>query len=186
MGERLILASTSPRRKDLISKITDDFVTREPLCDEIDGGAPQYVAETNATRKGRSVAGGFVAACDTLVALDGKIFGKPHTKEAAVAMLKELNGKTHEVFSGVYVRFHGEETVFTEKSAVTFKILTDAQITDYVEKFLPLDKAGSYGIQDNVIVDNYTGSLDNIIGLPTEKLREILRKYIYVKEESNG
>lgn len=182
----LILASSSPRRKELIRKITDDFITKQPVCEEITDGEPQFVAETNAVRKGRAADGDFVVACDTLVACDGKIYGKPSGEIDAVGMIKELSGKTHTVISGVYVRFDKEETVFCDKSFVTFKNLTEEEIVSYIKNFRPLDKAGAYGLQDGVVVEKYSGSRDNIIGLPTEKLREILRKYVYVKEESDN
>lgn len=179
----LVLASSSPRRKELLHKITDDFSVAEPCCCEISVGEPQFVAQNNAVAKGRAVSADFVVACDTIVFSGGIIFGKPSDKSDAVAMLKSLRGKTHSVLSAVYVRFFSDETVFSDVSSVTMKPLSDEEIVSYVNKFLPLDKAGSYGIQDGVAVLSYSGSFDNIVGLPTEKLREVLRKYIYVKEE---
>ncbi len=186
MQKTLILASSSPRRKELLHKITDNFVIVNPSCEEIDAGTPHFVAETNAVRKGRAVDGEFVLACDTLVSLDGVIYGKPKTERRAIDMIKVLNGKEHIVTSGVYVRCGTEETAFTVDSHVVFKKLTDEEIVSYVKKYRPLDKAGSYGIQDGIIVDRYEGSPDNIIGLPTERVREVLGKYTYVKEESNN
>ena len=178
----LILASASPRRRELLHKITDDFVIQVPYCEEINLGAPEYVASENATLKGRSLKGNFVLACDTLVALDGEIFGKPHDHDDAVRMLKKLSNRTHDVISGVYVRYGSEEIVYSEKSKVTFHLLTDNDIDTYIRKFQPFDKAGSYGIQDGMIIKDFVGSFDNVMGLPTESLREILRKYVYVKE----
>ncbi len=186
MQKTLILASSSPRRKELLHKITDDFVIENPSCEEINAGTPQFVAQTNAVLKGRAVDGDFVLACDTLVSLDGVIYGKPKTENRAIEMIKLLNGRKHVVTSGVYVRFCDEETTFTVNSDVVFKNLTDEEIADYVVRYKPLDKAGSYGIQDGIIVESYAGSLDNIIGLPTERVREILGKYTYVKEEGNN
>ncbi len=179
----IILASASPRRRELLHKITDDFVIDVPYCDEINSGEPAYVARENATLKGRSLEGDFVIACDTLVTLDGEIFGKPHNYDDAVRMLKKLSNRTHEVISGVYVRRKNEETIYSEKSEVTFHLLTEDDIKTYIEKFQPFDKAGSYGIQDGMIIKSFAGSYDNVMGLPTESLREILRKYINVKEE---
>lgn len=181
----LILASSSPRRKELLHKITDDFIVSVPTCEETEIGSPEFVAEKNATIKGKNTIGDFVVACDTVVALDGTIYGKPLNESKAVDMLSSLSEKTHSVFSGVYVRYFDKEITFTEKSDVTIKPLSEADIKDYVEKFNPLDKAGSYGLQDGVIVKSFVGSKDNIIGLPTEKLREILRNFINVKEDSN-
>lgn len=182
----LTLASSSPRRKELIRKITDNFTVTEPVCEEIADGEPHFIAETNATRKGRAADGDFVVACDTVVACDGVIYGKPMDEIRAVGMLKALNGRTHTVISGVYVRAEKEETVFCDESFVTFRTLTDEEIVSYVKKYRPLDKAGAYGLQDGVVVSEFSGSYDNIVGLPTEKLREVLRKYVYVKEESDN
>ena len=172
----LILASSSPRRRELLQKITRDFVVVNPVCEEISVGDPIYIAETNATLKGRAVQGEFVLACDTLVAMNGKIYGKPHTVENAVAMLRELVGKTHEVVSGVYVRYRGQERIFHDCSFVTFYPLTEEQIVRYVREYSPLDKAGSYGLQDGVVVESFRGSSDNVIGLPTEKIEEVLKE----------
>ena len=126
--ETLILASSSPRRRSLLHKITDAFSIKDPICEEITDGDPQTVAETNAVLKGRAVDGDFVLACDTVVAMDGRIFGKPQDESHAVEMLSALNGKTHLVISGVYVRFHGQETVFSDKTEVTFKNLTEEKM----------------------------------------------------------
>lgn len=181
----LILASTSPRRKELLHKIIDDFIIEKPVCDEVEQGDPLLVAQENATKKGRAVRGDFVIACDTVVEADGVVFGKPKDEEDAFAILQALNGRTHHVVSGLYVRFGREETVCYDVSNVTFKQLSDEELKFYIKNYNPFDKAGAYGIQDDFLVEKYTGSLDNIIGLPTEKLREILRKYVCVKEEYN-
>lgn len=171
---KLILASTSPRRRELIKKVVKDFTVIKPVCDEVIDGSPYFIAKQNALLKGRSVQGDFVLACDTIVALDNKIFGKPKNKENAYSTLKELSGKTHKVISGVYIRYKATETIFTDTSFVTFKKLSDKNINDYINRFNPYDKAGSYAIQDNMVVDKFEGSLDNIIGLPVERIIEEL------------
>lgn len=181
----LILASSSPRRKELLHKITDNFIISVPICDETENGSPEFVAENNAIIKGKNTVGDFIIACDTVVALDGVIYGKPLTESKAFDMLSELNGKTHTVYSGVYIRYFDEEITFIETSDVTMKQLSEADIIAYIKEFKPLDKAGSYGLQDGVTVKSFVGSRDNIIGLPTEKIREILRKFINVKEDSD-
>lgn len=181
--DTIVLASSSPRRKELLHSVTDDFVVQNPVCEELETGDPTFVAMENAMRKGRAVNAPFVVACDTLVTQNGVIYGKPHDEQDALDMLRALNGKTHEVVSGCYVRFHEEETTFFDVSHVTFKTFSDDELLYYIKHFSPLDKAGSYGIQDDFLVEKYEGSLDNIIGLPTEKLREILRKYVQVKEK---
>lgn len=180
---KIILASSSPRRKTLLHKIVDNFDIIEPNATEIEIGSPEEIALNNAVIKGKSVKVrcDVLLACDTLVALDNVIYGKPNTIQKAREMLKILSGKTHSVFSGVYIKVMGNEYTFTEESKVTFKTLTKEVIDAYVEKFLPLDKAGAYGIQDEVIVDSYIGEYDNIMGLPTMRIREILREYIDVK-----
>lgn len=183
--DTLILASSSPRRKGLLSKITDNFIIQSPTGEEKSEGTPTEVVTSNALSKGRSIKGNFVLACDTVVAYKNTIYGKPHDYEDACNTLKFLSNKTHSVYTGVYVRHDEEETVFFDESSVTFKKLSDEDVIYYVDNYNPLDKAGSYGIQDGIIIAGYEGSYDNIMGLPTEKLREILKRYIYVKEERN-
>ncbi len=128
----------------------------------------------NAKAKGRAVPGECVIACDTVVSLGNEVLGKPYTAKKATEMLKKLSGKTHRVISGLYVRVRGKETICAERSDVTFYTLSDRQIDEYVEKFRPFDKAGAYGIQDGMVVEKYVGSYDNIVGLPTERVKEIL------------
>lgn len=173
----VILASSSPRRKMLLQKITDNFLVITPKIMEIEVVSPYQTAINNAVLKGDSVKGYIVVACDTIVALGRKIFGKPSNFDNAFAMLKELSGKTHSVISGVYVRCGEEKTIFAEESKVTVCHLTDEEIKSYIEKYKPYDKAGGYGIQDGIIVEKYVGSYDNIVGLPTERLFEVLSKY---------
>jgi septum formation protein len=181
---KIILASSSPRREMLLHKLVSDFDIVIPSDKEIDIGKPDEIAIANAIMKGKSINCNYdvLIACDTLVALDGKIYGKPNNVENACNMLRELSGRTHSVFSGVYVSVKGQEFTFTEISKVTFKSLTNDKIIEYVNKYKPLDKAGSYGIQDKEIVSSYEGEYDNIVGLPTNRLREILREYIDVKD----
>ena len=159
-----------------MKKIVSDFCILVPDVSESETGTPEEIAKENAALKGRAVPGEKVIACDTLVALGNKIYGKPHTEQTAVEMLKELSGKTHEVISGLYVRTGEKEDVCAVRSTVTFYALTEEDIYRYVNRYKPLDKAGAYGIQDGCVVKEYAGSYDNIVGLPTEKLREILEE----------
>lgn len=182
MEQKIVLASVSPRRKQLLKMVADNFETAEPFFSELSDGDPFYVALTNAVGKGRSVKGDIVIACDTVVALDGKLYGKPQTAQNARETLRMLSGKTHSVISGVYIRANGAERTFSEESRVTFKPLTQNEIAKYIEEFQPLDKAGAYGIQDGVTVAGYTGDYFNIMGLPVDSLREILREYTNVKD----
>ena len=171
-----VLASSSPRRKELLKKVISDFSVFVPDVSETETGTPDKIAYENALRKGRAAEGERVIACDTLVALDGVIYGKPHTEQKAKEMLSALSGKTHEVLSGLYVRIGKKEFISVEKSEVTFRDLTQEEIERYVAEYKPLDKAGAYGIQDGAVVLSYSGSYDNIVGLPTEKLRKILEE----------
>ncbi len=176
---KIILASQSPRRKELLRKITEDFEVITSDVEETEEGEPLQIAEENALRKGRAVPGYFVLSCDTVVASDGRVYGKPKDEEDAVRMLTELSGKTHYVISAVYFRVRGEEHTFSDQAEVTFYPLTKKEIENYVKEYRPLDKAGAYGIQDGVCVRSYKGSFDTIMGLPTEKLACFWKEYIY-------
>ena len=140
------------------------------------------VAVTNACRKAISVADAHPAAtvigADTVVALGDRHFGKPVDDSAAAAMLGELSDKTHEVTTGVCLvhRSTGELTVFAETTRVTFRRLTARQIRDYIDRVYVLDKAGAYAIQEHgdALVQQISGSFTNVVGLPVERLREVL------------
>ena len=142
---------------------------------------PADLALENAARKAGLVAGNFpdhiVIAADTVVWRGGRFFGKPSDMDDAFRMLKELAGQTHEVVTGVVVRFPGGEvTTFAESSLVTFRALADGEIRSYLDSIHPLDKAGAYAAQgDNGrIIKKIDGSVTNVIGLPVERVREIL------------
>lgn len=181
--KKIVLASSSPRRRELLHNIVDEFEITSPESEEIGDGEPKNVSLTNAILKARGckVKGDVIIACDTLVACEGKIYGKPYTAENAVKMIKELSGKWHSVFSGVCIKTAEKEITFVEESKVKFNDLKEVQIIDYVNKYSPLDKAGSYGIQDGVVVERYLGDFDNIVGLPVKKVSEILKELGYVK-----
>ncbi len=140
------------------------------------------VAVTNACRKAISVADAHqattVIGADTVVALENRLFGKPADASAAAAMLGELSDKTHEVTTGVCLvhRSTGELTVFAETTRVTFRRLTARQIRDYIDRVHVLDKAGAYAIQErgDALVRKISGSFTNVVGLPVERLREVL------------
>lgn len=176
---RVVLASSSQRRKDLLSYLIEDFEIVVPNCEEIDMDSPEETAFNNAILKARCVKrhnqNAIVIASDTVVARDNKIFGKPPTREKAITMLMELQGKWHQVFSGVCV-IGTKEYSYTEESQVQIKEMTREQIALYVDNYAPYDKAGGYGIQDDEIVQNYKGDYHNIMGLPLKKLEEILRE----------
>lgn len=118
---------------------------------------------------------------DTVVVFGGRIIGKPKDEKQAFDILKELSGKTHSVYTGVCVVRGGKEKAFVRKSRVLFFPLTDERINSYIATGSPMDKAGAYGIQDSGFVKKIRGSYSNVMGLPVEKLRKILKK-----EERNG
>lgn len=185
-----ILASASPRRRELLAKAGFRFEvkTAEVVEDEDPNGDPRLAVAHNARIKAEAVAAqnpdALVLGADTTVALGGKVFNKPENLDAARAMLRTLSGKTHTVYTGVClignVAGIREENVFS--CNVTFKNLDDATIDLYFKIVNPLDKAGAYGIQEgrDLIVAAYDEPLSNIIGLPIEliasRLRELLRK----------
>jgi septum formation protein len=184
VNKKVILASTSPRRKELLSSVLWDFDICAPEAEEKDGDCPEATAISNARSKAHSIerkADTIVVACDTVVACDGEILGKPQDAADAKRMLKVLCGRWHEVFSGVCV-LADKEYCFAERSAVWIKDLSDSSIDEYIQQYRPFDKAGAYGIQDGVAED-FQGDYNNIVGLPLEKLRKIfMENGIHVKE----
>ncbi len=174
---KIILASTSPRRKEILGAICPNFEVVAPNAEEINDGEPAEVALINAVLKGRSVKTDcdLLIACDTLVTLDGVIYGKPHTEENAAAMLKTLQGKTHTVIGGVYLRVKGIEYAYTVESRVKIKKLDESEIISYVKSRQPLDKAGAYGIQDGAVTEGFEGDYNNIVGLPTDRIKTVIR-----------
>lgn len=179
---QLILASQSPRRRELLKKITNEFIVEPSLYEERAGGlSARETVLTFAKGKAEEVFSRFphalVLGADTVVFLDGDILGKPKDRAEAVAMLHRLSGRTHTVFTGVYVigeHFRGDHVVATD---VTFHKLSDELIEEYVASGLPLDKAGSYGIQDGYeLVAHIAGSYSGVMGLPVEEVCELLAR----------
>ncbi|HEX4120056.1 MAG TPA: Maf family protein [Verrucomicrobiae bacterium] len=175
----LILASASPRRADLLRQLGLDFKVVPSDMPELEGGALSAgeVAQINAYRKARAVSKKYPDAVtvgvDTVVVLGDRIFGKPGTLAEAEQMLLTLQGKRHQVVTGVclvHLRAHHQK-VFSEYTDVTFRPLTLEQIRHYYGQMNPLDKAGGYGIQDHgdVLVEAISGSFTNVIGLPLER-----------------
>lgn len=180
--KKIILASTSPRRKELLRRLVDSFEIVAPSEQEAEYDCPEQTAQKNALNKGKSVLkskdyqNSIIIACDTVVAKNSIIFGKPTNREHAFAMLKALQGDWHQVYSGVFVKADKEYN-YCECSKVFIKQLSDEQIYKYIDSYLPYDKAGSYGIQDGGgIIKEYIGDYDNIVGLPLERIRKILRE----------
>ena len=176
---KVILASNSPRRKEILGEMGIEFEVRPANVDEsiIKESNPKKLVIHLSQLKASTVDDdAVVIAADTIVVKDHKIYGKPLTEEHAVKMIGELTGAYHTVYTGVTVKYHGKSKTFVVASKVKFKPLTENQIREYVEKYKPLDKAGAYGIQDDMIVETYKGSYTNIVGLPREQLTKTLEK----------
>jgi septum formation protein len=183
----LILASASPRRAELLRDAGLKFQVLPGHAEEV---APEHLtpAETamiNAYRKARLIAkrepDHLILAADTVVALGLKVFGKPDTLAHARAMLAELQGKIHEVVTGVcllHLRAHRQRT-FSVSTLVKFRPLTADEIAAYLARIHPLDKAGGYAIQDHgaMIVEEVRGSYSNVVGLPLERLKHELETW---------
>ncbi len=176
----LILASASPRREELLRQAGLAFTVIPAQVPETQSEhlTPHELAQINAYRKCRAVAkkhpDALVLGADTLVCLGHIIFGKPATLEEAHQMLAKLQGRTHEVVTGVcllHQRTH-RQRLFIVSTAVTFRQLHSAQIRRYLAKINPLDKAGAYAIQEegDDIVKGIHGSFSNVVGLPIERL----------------
>ncbi len=177
---RIILASASPRRRELLKEINCDFEVIPAKGEERPDPSLSAVQTVKALAKSKcdevflSHPGCVVIGCDTVVVYGGKILGKPKDGREAEKTLKMLSGKTHSVLTGVCVRCPGKEVVDCCKTEVDFNVLSDEFIKDYVASGSPLDKAGSYGIQDGGVVAAYRGSYTNVVGLPVELLSDIL------------
>jgi len=182
----VILASKSPRRSELLTRMGVDFVVAPAEGDESVDAAltpAEAVAEISA-RKAQAVCaaaqtGQIVIACDTVVALDGKIFGKPTDRADAAAMLRALSGRTHEVFSGLTVCTATHTETVCERTAVKFRELDDREIEAYLQTGEPFDKAGAYGIQGvgALLISAIDGDYYNVMGLPVCRLLALLRAF---------
>jgi len=183
----LILASASPRRAGLLRQLDLKFQVLPGDATELsdDQLSPFEICQLNAHRKARAVARKFpdalVIGADTLVFLDRKILGKPATLAEAQTMLEKLQGRTHQVVTGVsliHLRAH-RESVFAVSTDVRFRSLTLEQIRHYLSQMNPLDKAGAYAIQERgeLIVEEISGSFSNVVGLPLERLEAELSRW---------
>ncbi len=182
----IILASNSPRRKELLKSQNISFKVIPSTCEENEpflGEVYPYV-EALAFSKANEVFlkhGGIVLGADTVVYRDGKLFGKPRNEEDAIQTLKLLSNSVHEVITGFAIISKNLKIISHEVTKVTFNRLSDELILSYVKTGSPLDKAGSYGIQDGFdLVKSIDGSLSNVIGLPVERIVKEL------KENFNG
>ena len=184
----IILGSQSPRRKELLAGLDIEFTTKvipgleETYPDTLQGEEiPIYLAEQKAdayTLEDNDL----LITADTIVWLNGHVYGKPADETEAREMLRSLSGKTHDVITGVCVRTNKKNVSFASTTKVRFAELTDAEIEHYVNKYRPMDKAGAYGIQEwigYIGVEHIEGSYFNVMGLPIQRLYTILKQFVY-------
>ena len=187
INKKVILASKSPRRQELLRLMDIDF---RIVLKDVDESYPEnltpeeiavYIAEKKARAFDESVDDEIVLTADTIVNVDGEILGKPETVEHAAEMLRTLSGKVHKVVTGVCLLYKHKYNLFHDVSEVFFRKLTEEEINFYVNKYKPLDKAGAYGIQEwigLIGIERINGSYTNVVGLPTEKLYQQLKRLV--------
>jgi len=181
----IILASKSPRRQELLRLMDLEF---RVVLKEVDESYPDYltpeevavyIAEKKAQAFDETITDEIVLTADTIVCIDNQIVGKPNDAAHAVEMLQLLSGRMHQVITGVCLFYKRQYHTFYDVSEVFFGELTDDEIIAYVNKYQPMDKAGSYGIQERIGligIERINGSYTNVVGLPTEMLyRELLK-----------
>lgn len=185
---KIVLASNSPRRKELLSGLDVDFEVR--VLSGIDESYPaslptmqiaEYISKKKAAAYRETMAvDELVITADTVVILGDEVMGKPKDDAEACRMLRELSGQTHQVITGVTLTTMERQISFSVKTDVTFKELTNEEIHYYVEKYHPMDKAGAYGIQEwigHIGVTGLSGSFYNVMGLPIQRIYEALKMF---------
>lgn len=187
MGPRFVLASASPRRRQLLKKAGYEFEIVSPPEEEVahDWFTIRELTICNAARKAQRVSqthrDAVVLAADTLVTIDGCVLGKPADLEDAVRILLRLSGRSHEVWTAVCIRHdaRGRSHSFHKTSRVHFRQLSERAIRDYLAKVNPLDKAGAYAAQGHgtEIIEKIEGSYSNVVGLPMEATTRALRAF---------
>ena len=188
LPHKIILASNSPRRKELLAGLDVDFSVR--VIPDIDESYPAelptaQIAEYISKKKARAyqqqmATDELVITADTVVILGQQVMGKPKDADEACAMLRLLSGQTHQVITGVTLTTTERTVSFSVETDVTFKTLSDDEINYYVEKYRPFDKAGAYGIQEwigHIGVTGLKGSFYNVMGLPVQRIYEALRTF---------
>ena len=197
---QIILASQSPRRRELLGRMgIENFLVRPAQGEEIFDPTltPAQLVESLSRQKAEEISAGagpedLIIAADTVVSIDGRVLGKPRdpedaaamraalsSQEEAFSMLSTLSGREHTVYTGVTVRRGGETVTEHEATAVRFRPLTEEEIADYVATGEPMDKAGAYGIQDYgaLLVEGISGDYFNVVGLPVCRLGRILTRF---------
>jgi septum formation protein len=181
----LILASQSPRRRELLEQVGLRFTVHPSTIEEQveEEMTPEALVQELARQKAADVYSHYpediVLGADTLVAVDGEVLGKPRSEEEAAEMLHKLSGKTHQVHTGTAIISGQGETVFAETVHVTFYPLTESEIDTYIQSKEPEDKAGAYGIQGlgAVLVERIEGDYFSIVGLPVARVVRVLKKH---------
>ena len=185
MNKRILLASNSPRRRELLSGLGVDYQVR--LLPDIDESFPPHLSADEIPQHiSRNKADAYAVeedelliTADTIVYCKGEVLGKPVDEADARRMLRSMSGKAHSVFTGVTITTKEEQRCFVAQSDVVFAELTDEEIEYYVQKYRPMDKAGSYGVQEwigYIGITGINGSYFNVMGLPVQRLYSELRK----------
>lgn len=186
-NQLLILASNSPRRKQLLEQAGFEFVVRvkdteESFPEDLDTAmVPEYLALKKAEAFREELIGDeIVITADTIVALDNKVLNKPVDIKEAYEMLSNLSGRSHEVYTGVCLLSRNKQITFAEKTIVHFRPLEQSEIDYYIENYMPYDKAGAYGVQEwlgLVAIEKIEGSYFNVMGLPVHRVYEELKRF---------
>ena len=183
----IVLASNSPRRKELMSGLGVDYVVKtlphvdESYPDTLQGEEiPAYISREKAEAYQSMIEPDeLLITADTIVWMNGEVLGKPKDREDAIRMLRKLSGASHQVITGVCLTTKGWQNSFTVTTDVTFAVLSEEEIVYYVDKYSPMDKAGAYGVQEwigFIGVESISGSYYNVMGLPVQKLyRELIK-----------
>lgn len=189
MERRIILASGSPRRRELLAGLDIEFTvdTQNSFEETFDPGTPHpqvplLMAEGKSEGFHRPLEDDeIIITSDTMVLQDNFILGKPHSRDEAIKMIKALSGHTHEVVTGVVIRDNRQKVCFSDTTAVTFCNLTDEEIEYYVDRYKPFDKAGAYGIQEwigYIGIEKIDGSYFNVMGFPVHRVWQELKKFM--------
>ncbi|MEG1864022.1 MAG: Maf family nucleotide pyrophosphatase [Alistipes sp.] len=194
---RLLLASQSPRRRQLLAdcglqhEIAPKYDCEERYPTTLPAEqVPIYLAQLKSEAYPTPLtANEILLTADTVVVIDAQVLGKPHSRDEALQMLRRLSGRRHTVVSAVTLRTANRTHTFSARSSVWFRPLTDEQIAYYVDTYRPYDKAGSYGIQEWIgyaAIERINGSFYNVMGLPIQKVYVELERFIAVLESSNA
>ena len=186
-NKRLILASKSPRRRELLRGLGLDFIVKAKEVNEdfADNMEKSHVAKYLAEKKALSYRqdleeNDLIITADTVVIINGEILNKPRDKEEALQMLKKLSGNVHQVMTGVGMMDQQKMVVFDDLTEVHFKKMAEGEMLSYIENYQPFDKAGAYGVQEwigYVAVYKIVGSFYNVMGLPVHRIYEELKKW---------